>query len=47
MIMAAGDGVIVCLTSLFSHIIYIGRLPNDLQMLYFEETSGLLNCRNL
>ena len=29
MIKAAGDGVIVCLTSLFNHIIYIGRVPND------------------
>ena len=29
MIKAAGDGVIVCLTPLFSHIIYIGRVPDD------------------
>ena len=29
MIKAAGDRVIVCLTSLFSHVIYIGRVPDD------------------
>ena len=29
MIKAAGDGVIVCLTSLFNHTLYIGRAPND------------------
>ena len=28
MIKAARDGVIVCLTSLFNHIIYIGRVPD-------------------
>ena len=28
-IKAAGDGVIVCLTSLFNHIIYIGKVPDD------------------
>ena len=29
MIKAVGDGVIVCLTSLFNHIIHIDRVPND------------------
>ena len=29
MIKSAGDGVIVCFTSLFNHIIYIGRVPKD------------------
>ena len=28
MIKAAGDGVIFCLTSLFNHIIYIGKVPD-------------------
>ena len=28
MIKAARDGVIVCLTSLFNHKIYIGRVPD-------------------
>ena len=29
MIKDAGDGVIVCLTSILNHIIYIGRVPDD------------------
>ena len=59
MIKATGDGIIVCLISLFNHIIYKGRVPNDWhlsyiislfkgkEMLYLMETTEVLNCRNM
>ena len=50
MIIAAGDGVIACLTSLFNHIIYIGRVPNDWHLSYmislFKGKGDDLFCRN-
>ena len=33
-IKAAGDGTIVCLTSLLNHIMYTGRVPNDWHLSY-------------
>ena len=49
-IKAAGDGVIVCLTSLFNHIIYIGRVPNDWHLSYiissFKGKRDALSCGN-
>ena len=50
MIIAAGDGVIVCLTSLFNHIIYMGRVPNDWHLSYmislFKGKGDALSCGN-
>ena len=49
-IKAAGDGVIVCLTSLFNHIIYIGRVPDDWHLSYiinlFKGKGDVLSCGN-
>ena len=49
-IIAAGDGVIACLTSLFNHIIYMGRVPNDWHLSYmislFKGKGEDLSCRN-
>ena len=48
MIKAAGDGVIVCLTPLFSHIIYIGRV-SDIGMVIinlFKGKGDALSCEN-
>ena len=50
MIKAAGDGVFVCLTSLFNHIIYIGRVPNHWHLSYiisfFKGKGDALSCGN-
>ena len=50
MIKAAGDRVIVCLTSLFNLIIYIGRVPNDWHLSYiiipFKGKGDALSCGN-
>ena len=50
MIKTAGDGVIACLTSLFNHIIYIGRVPDDWHLSYiinlFKGKGDGLSCGN-
>ena len=50
MIKAARDGVIVCLTLLFNHVIYIDRVPNHWHLSYiislFKEKGDDLPCGN-
>ena len=50
MIKVAGDGFTVCLTSLFNHIIYIARVPNDWHLSYiislFIGKGDPLSCGN-
>ena len=50
MIEAAGDGVLACLTSLFNHIIYIGRVKDDWHLSYiinlFKGKGDALSCGN-
>ena len=50
MINAIGDGNIVCLRSLFHHIIYIGRVPDDWHLSciinHFKRKGDALSCEN-
>ena len=47
---AAGNAVIVCLTSFFNHITYIDRVPDDWNLSYiinlFKERGDALSCGN-
>ena len=50
MIKTAADGVIVCLTSFFNHIIYIGGVTDDWHLSYtinlFKGKEDALSCGN-
>ena len=48
MVEATSNGIIDCMTSLFSHILYKGRVPNDWNLSYlinlFKGKGGVLSC---
>ena len=59
MIKASGDEAIVCLTSVFNHIMFLGRALDDYHLsciislfkkkrdALLVETTEILNCRNM
>ena len=48
MVEAANNGIIDCMTSLFSYILYKGRVPNDWNLSYiinlFKGKGDVLSC---